>query len=76
MFFNKSMAKEINLSLTRLLSQRQILSTGNLPQGSAPVVLILISLQRWQHRVCNETKHFVSWHRIGPQLHQLDLASK
>ena len=30
-------------------------------------VLILISLQRWQHRVRNETKHFVSPHLIGPQ---------
>ena len=25
------------------------------------------SLQRWQHRVRNETKHFVSPHLIGPQ---------
>ena len=32
-------------------------------------VLILISLQRWQHRARNETKHFVSPHLIGPQLH-------
>ena len=39
-------------------------------------VLILISLQRWQHRTRNETKHFVSPHLIGPQLHQHDLASK
>ena len=30
-------------------------------------VLILISLQRWQHRVRNPTKHFVSPHLIGPQ---------
>ena len=30
-------------------------------------VLILISLQRWQQRVRNETKHFVSPHLIGPQ---------
>ena len=35
-------------------------------------VLILISLQRWQHRACKETKHFVSPHMIGPQLHQLE----
>ena len=34
-------------------------------------VLILISLQRWQHRAFKETKHFVSPHLIGPQLHQL-----
>ena len=39
-------------------------------------VLILISLQRWQHRVPNETKHSVSPHLIGPQLHPHDLASK
>ena len=39
-------------------------------------VLILIFLQRWQHRARNETKHFVSPHLIGPQLHQHDLASK
>ena len=30
-------------------------------------VLILISLQRWQHRARKETKHFVSPHLIGPQ---------
>ena len=51
----------------QVLSQRQILGTGNLPQDSAPFVLILISLQRWQHRVRNEIKHFVSPHLIGPQ---------
>ena len=42
----------------------------------APVCRILISLQRWQHRARKEAKHFVSPHLIGPQLHQLDLASK
>ena len=34
---------------------------------TAPFVLILISLQRWQHTVRNELKHFVSPHLIGPQ---------
>ena len=55
----------------------------NPSQDSAPVcinispeIYILISLQRWQHRVRNETKHFVSPHLIGPQLHQYDLVSK
>ena len=39
-------------------------------------VLILISLERWQHRARNKTKHFVSPHLIGPQLHKHDLVSK
>ena len=46
------------------------------PKTLPRFVLILISLQRWQHRARNETKHFVSLHLIGPQLHQHDLASK
>ena len=37
------------------------------PKTLPQFVLILISLQRWQHRVRNETKHFVSPHLIGPQ---------
>ena len=37
------------------------------PKTLLRFVLILISLQRWQHRVRNETKHFVSPHLIGPQ---------
>ena len=37
------------------------------PKTLPHFVLILISLQRWQHRVRNETKHFVSPHLIGPQ---------
>ena len=37
------------------------------PKTLPRFVLILISLQRWQHRVCNETKYFVSPHLIGPQ---------
>ena len=36
------------------------------PKTLPRFVLILISLQRWQHRVRNETKHFVSPHLIGP----------
>ena len=46
------------------------------PKTLPRFVLILISLQRWQHRARNETKQFVSPHLIGPQLHQHDLASK
>ena len=46
------------------------------PKTLPRFVLILISLQRWQHRARNETKHFVSQHLIGPQLHQHDSASK
>ena len=46
------------------------------PKTLPRFVLILISLQRLQHRACKETKHFVSPHLIGPQLHQHDLASK
>ena len=37
------------------------------PKTLPRFALILISLQRWQHRVPNETKHFVSPHLIGPQ---------
>ena len=37
------------------------------PKTLLRFVLILISLQRWQHRVRNETKHFVAPHQIGPQ---------
>ena len=37
------------------------------PKTLPQFVLILISLQRWQHRVRNKTKHFVSPHLIGPQ---------
>ena len=37
------------------------------PKTLPQFALILISLQRWQHRVRNETKHFVSPHLIGPQ---------
>ena len=37
------------------------------PKTLPRFVLILISLQRWQHRVRIETKHFVSPHLIGPQ---------
>ena len=46
------------------------------PKTLPRFVLILISLQRWQHRARNETKHFVSPHLIGPQLHQLDFSVK
>ena len=46
------------------------------PKTLPRFVLILISLQRWQHRVRKETKHFVSPHLIGLQLHQHDSASK
>ena len=59
-----------------LNSQRHILGTENLPKTLPWFVLILISLQRWQHRARNETKQFVSPHLIGPQLHQHDLTSK
>ena len=37
------------------------------PKTLPRFVLILISLQRWQRRVRNETKHFVSPHLTGPQ---------
>ena len=57
--------------LRHLLSQWQILGK-TLPR----FVLILISLQRWQHRARNETKHFVSPNLIGPQLHQHDSSVK
>ena len=76
MFFNKSMAKEINLSLTRLLSQRQILGTGNLPQDSAPVCINIDISPEMAAQSVQRNQTFVSRHRIGPQLHQLDLASK
>ena len=59
-----------------LLSQRQILGEETFPKTLPRFVLILISLQRWQHRARKETKHFVSPHLIGTQLHQHDSASK
>ena len=37
------------------------------PKTLPRFVLILISLQRWQHRLRIETKNFVSPHLIGPQ---------
>ena len=37
------------------------------PKTLPRFVLILISLQRWQHRVRNEPKHLVSPHLIGRQ---------
>ena len=37
------------------------------PKTLPQFVLLLISLQRWQHKARNETKHFVSPHLIGPQ---------
>ena len=43
------------------------------PKTLPRFVLILISLQRWQHRAHKETKHFVSPHLIGPQLPQIML---
>ena len=58
--------KRFREATPEILSQRQILGTGNLPQDSAWFVLILISLQRWQHGAHNETKHCVSQHLIGP----------
>ena len=40
------------------------------PKTLPQFVSILITLQRWQHIARKETKHFVSPHLIGPQLHQ------
>ena len=37
------------------------------PKTLPRFVLILISLQRWQHKVRSETKYFVSLHLIGHQ---------
>ena len=34
----------------RILSQRQILGTGSLPQDSTPVCINIDISQRWQHR--------------------------
>ena len=45
----------------------RFLAQETFPKTLPRFVLILISLQRWQHRVRNETKHFVSPHLIGPQ---------
>ena len=64
------------LATFSLLSQRQILGTGNPPQDSAPVCINIDISPEMQHRARNETKHFVSPYLIGPQLHQHDLASK
>ena len=59
-----------------VLSQRQILGTGNLPQDSAPVCINIDISPEMAAQSAHQTKHFVSPHLIGPQLHQLDLASK
>ena len=45
----------------------RLLVQETFPKTLPRFVLILISLQRWQHRVRNETKHSVSPHLIGPQ---------
>ena len=58
----KMVSKYVILNLRYLLSQRQIL-----PKTLPRLVLILISLQRWQHRARNETKHFVSLHLVSKQ---------
>ena len=54
----------------------RFLAQETFPKNLPRFVLILISLQRWQHRARNETKHFVSPHLIGPQLHQHDSSVK
>ena len=50
-----------------VLSQRQILVTGNLPQDSAPVCINIDISPEFAAQMRNETKHFVSLHLIGPQ---------
>ena len=67
-----------NMNCIRLTSSPngRFLVHETFPKTLPRPVLIFISLQRWQHRAGNETKHFVSPHLIGPQLHQLDLALK
>ena len=59
-----------------VLSHGRFLVQETFPKTLPRFVLILISLQRWQQRAHKETKHFVSPHLIGPQLHQHDSASK
>ena len=61
----------INLGIKRaaqdLLSQRQILGTGNLPQDSAPVCINIDISPEMAAQSVQQTKHFVSPHLIGPQ---------
>ena len=50
-----------------ILSQRQILCTGNLPQDSAPVCINIDISPEMATQSAQQTKHFVSPHLIGPQ---------
>ena len=57
----------IHVTCTMLLSQRQILCTGNLPQDSAPVCINIDISPEMTTQSAQQTKHFVSPHLIGPQ---------
>ena len=61
-----------------LLSQRQILGTGNLPQDSAPVCINIDISPEMAAQSAQQNQEFCEFceHLIGPQLHQLDLVSK
>ena len=50
-----------------ILSQRQILGTGNLPQDSALVCINIDISPEMAAQSAQQTKHFVSPHLIGPQ---------
>ena len=60
-------AKGIPLIHLNILSQRQILGTGNLPQDSAPVCINIDISPEMAAQSAQQTKHFMSPHLIGPQ---------
>ena len=64
----KKLGLLINGSIINYSPNGRFLVQETFPKTLPRFVLILIFLQRWQHRVRNETKHFVSPYLIGPQL--------
>ena len=59
---------ENRYTASTLLSQQQILGTGNLPQDSAPVCINNDISPEMAAQSTQRNKHFVSPHLIGPQL--------
>ena len=62
-----STVKTVTVKYVSLLSQWQILGTGNLPQDSAPVCINIDISPEMAAQSAQQTKHIVSPHLIGPQ---------
>ena len=75
-YYSKSADINVREQILKYSPNGRFLVQQALPKTLHWFVLILISLQRWQHRARNETKHFVSPRLIGPQLQPHDLAAK